>query len=105
MTFDSLYVGENIVAGEGSDSVGHFVLTGTRVGFQLAFNKSYTDAANQSTQDWMQYEGTIDVAETNIGGQWQAYKNGEPRVYTYDGVVYDEYRVSPYNDRFSLYRR
>jgi len=49
MTFDSLYVGENIVAGEGSDSVGHFVLAGTRVGFQLAFNKSYTDAANQST--------------------------------------------------------
>ena len=104
MKFDSLYIGENIVAGEGQDTVGHFVLAGTRVGFQLAFNKSYTDAVNQDAQDWMQYEGTIDAAETNIGGQWQAYRSGEPRTYSYDGVVYDQYRKNPYNDRFSLYR-
>ena len=104
MTFESMFVGDNVVAGEGTDTNGHFLVAGIRDGLEVAFTKTYTDAEGQGAQDWWQYEGTIDKIEMNIGGQFQAYQNGEKRVFTANGVVYDTYGTNPYNDRFTLWR-
>jgi hypothetical protein len=72
VTFDKMYIGETIVAGEGSDVNGDFYLRGTRDGLNVGFRKQYYNAKNQGENDWMQYEGTLDAAGNNIAGQWKS---------------------------------
>ena len=47
MTFESMFVGDNVVAGEGTDTNGHFLVAGIRSGLEVAFTKTYTDAEGQ----------------------------------------------------------
>jgi len=99
-----MYIGETIVAGEGSDVNGDFYLRGTRDGINVGFKKQYYNASNQGENDWMQYEGTLDLEGNNIAGEWLSIHNGEKRVYTYDGVAYTLYGQDPYHDHFSMHR-
>lgn len=84
-----MYIGETIVAGSGSDAIGDFYLRGTKDGLNVGFSKHYYNAANQSQEDWMQYEGTLDEEGNNIAGQWMSYTDGHKRSYTLSGVTYD----------------
>lgn len=87
--FDKMYIGETIVAGEGSDAIGDFYLRGTRDGLNVGFKKQYYNAENQGENDWLQYEGTLDEEGNNIAGQWLSIHEGVKRVYTLHGVSYE----------------
>jgi hypothetical protein len=87
--FDKMYIGETIVAGEGSDAYGDFYLRGTRDGLNVGFKKQYYNAENQGENDWLQYEGTLDEEGNNIAGQWLSIHEGVKRVYTLHGVSYE----------------
>lgn len=101
MEFKSMYVGENIVSGEGTDDVGYFTLQGSVKGLNVAFDKQYVGVDGYIVgRDWHTYEGTLDQTETIIAGVWKAYVDGEKAVY--NGIT--EYGKDFYSDRFSLHR-
>jgi hypothetical protein len=101
MEFKSMYVGENIVSGEGTDDVGYFTLQGSVKGLNVAFDKQYVGVDGYIVgRDWHTYEGTLDQTSTIIAGVWKAYVNGEKAVY--NGIT--EYGKDFYSDRFSLHR-